>query len=218
MTDATPSLFVLSKLADTQVRRLLVMVHGYTGDENSMWIFSRAVSSPTHLIAPRALYPLQNGGYSWVKAKDTYETSHVEDFIHPADVLMKNIDHWIITNTPQVNEIDLMGFSQGAALSYIMGLKFPHRFRKIACLSGYFPEDRESLFSKPVRTETRYFIAHGKNDNIVPARMSREAFDILQRQDILVEYAEDDSGHKLGVENFQALKKFFDGPIYLEPE
>ncbi|MRS05577.1 hypothetical protein EG832_20535, partial [bacterium] len=98
------------------------------------------------------------------------------------------------------------------------GLIFPHRFRKIACLSGYFPENRESLLSKAVSSETQYFIAHGKNDEIVPAQMSREAFDILQRLDILVEYSEDNSGHKLGVDNFQALKNFFDDAIYPEPE
>ncbi len=34
--------------------RLLVLIHGWTGDENSMWIFTRRLSPDYWMIAPRA--------------------------------------------------------------------------------------------------------------------------------------------------------------------
>ncbi|HQV64553.1 MAG TPA: hypothetical protein PKV19_11160, partial [Anaerolineales bacterium] len=45
--------------------RLLVLIHGWTGDENSMWVFARGISSDYWMIAPRAPHPAESSGFSW---------------------------------------------------------------------------------------------------------------------------------------------------------
>ncbi len=45
--------------------RFLLLLHGWTGDENSMWIFARNFPADMWIAAPRALYPAEGGGYSW---------------------------------------------------------------------------------------------------------------------------------------------------------
>src|SRR5512138_3416920 len=47
--------------------RLLLLIHGLTGDENSMWVFARDLPSQYWMIAPRAPHSSQmdQGGYSW---------------------------------------------------------------------------------------------------------------------------------------------------------
>src|SRR5512135_2470515 len=47
--------------------RLLLLIHGLTGDENSMWVFARDLPASYWIVAPRAPYAAQmeQGGYSW---------------------------------------------------------------------------------------------------------------------------------------------------------
>ena len=45
--------------------RLLLLLHGFTGDENSMWVFASRLPQNSWLAAPRAPYPSPLGGFSW---------------------------------------------------------------------------------------------------------------------------------------------------------
>ena len=47
--------------------RLLLMLHGWTGDENSMWIFTPRLPQNFIIISPRGLFPTPMGGYGWVE-------------------------------------------------------------------------------------------------------------------------------------------------------
>jgi predicted esterase len=49
--------------ADSSTPRLLVMIHGLTGDENSMWVFARKFSTASYIIAPRAPHPANPQGF-----------------------------------------------------------------------------------------------------------------------------------------------------------
>ncbi|MFM8876383.1 MAG: hypothetical protein ACKOGC_09960, partial [Anaerolineae bacterium] len=51
--------------AESTNPRLLVMIHGLTGDENSMWVFARRFSSKYWIVAPRATHPAIPQGFSW---------------------------------------------------------------------------------------------------------------------------------------------------------
>ena len=53
--------------------RLLVMIHGWTGDENSMWVFARRFSEQYWIIAPRAPHPADPQGFSWRPPQDVYK-------------------------------------------------------------------------------------------------------------------------------------------------
>src|SRR4030066_268484 len=44
---------------------VLLMLHGWTGDENSMWVFASRLLKNALLIAPRGLYSTKGTGYSW---------------------------------------------------------------------------------------------------------------------------------------------------------
>ena len=44
---------------------VLIVLHGWTGDENSMWIFSPRLPKNALMVAPRGLYKTMDSGYSW---------------------------------------------------------------------------------------------------------------------------------------------------------
>ncbi len=45
--------------------RVLLLLHGWTGDENSMEIFTNGLPANYWLAAPRGIYASNLGGYSW---------------------------------------------------------------------------------------------------------------------------------------------------------
>ena len=42
------------RASDSPNPRLLLLLHGWTGDENSMWVFARGLSPNYWIVAPRA--------------------------------------------------------------------------------------------------------------------------------------------------------------------
>ncbi|MBI4732403.1 MAG: hypothetical protein HY781_09850 [Chloroflexi bacterium] len=51
--------------ATVRPARLLLMLHGWTGDENSMGLFAANMPEQYVVLLPRGPYPAPGGGYSW---------------------------------------------------------------------------------------------------------------------------------------------------------
>ena len=57
----------------------LLMIHGWGGDEDSMWVFSAKIPKSYSIIAPRGLYPVRQGGFRWSFNDDT-EWNSIQEF------------------------------------------------------------------------------------------------------------------------------------------
>ncbi|MFO3796703.1 MAG: hypothetical protein ACK8QZ_05375, partial [Anaerolineales bacterium] len=51
--------------AREQAKGLIFLLHGWTGDENSMWVFAPRTASQYWIVAPRAPFSTLPSGYSW---------------------------------------------------------------------------------------------------------------------------------------------------------
>lgn len=185
--------------------RFMLLLHGRTGNENAMWVFTHNFPASYWLIAPRA--PLESGsGYSWIGNTDAWPD--LIEFSVPASSLMKAIDQWIArTGIPQP-AIDVMGFSQGAAMAFALSAFYPERIRRVIALSGYMPLDNTYPGRYRALTNTSVFIAHGTKDTIVPMSMAEEAGQILSEVGARVTFCKSNTGHKLGVSCLRGLETF----------
>jgi len=186
---------------------VLVMLHGWTGDENAMWIFARRFPQECLMIAPRGLYETPLGGFGW--QPDTGQNwPKVEDFRPSIDRLIEFLSQ---DNFPQgdFSQFRLIGFSQGSALANTIGLLHPDKVTSLAGLSGFAPQDAEDYVeNKPLKGK-RAFLAHGTRDDLVPVVRARRAVELLENAGAEVTYCEDDVGHKLSASCFRALEEFF---------
>jgi phospholipase/carboxylesterase len=186
---------------------VLVMLHGWTGDENSMWVFTSRLPSDYMLIAPRALYPSALGGFSWVPSQ--YQPAPgIDDFqlaIRELNDLL-NPDHF---PEGDFNKIRLMGFSQGTALLYAYAFLQPDRVVSLAGLSGFLPAGTELLAGARPLAGKAAFVAHGTFDELVSVERARHAVDVLEQAGARVSYCEDEVGHKLSASCFRGLEGFF---------
>lgn len=186
---------------------VLLMLHGWTGDENSMWIFSPRLLKNAILIAPRGIYKTISSGYSW-HADITMHWPQAGDFSTSVEELVKAISTIRIPEA-NISELHVIGFSQGAALGYMMAIINPMKITTLVGLSGFLP-DGVSILLKPDHLKgLPVFIAHGAEDDIVPIERARKSVGILQDAGADVVYCEDQVGHKLSTKCFRGLEAFY---------
>jgi phospholipase/carboxylesterase len=191
---------------NTGLHPLILLLHGWTGDENSMWVFADRLPQHAWLVAPRGLYAAALGGYGW---QLSFERAwpDIDDF-RPA---MEAIWALLIAEhfpSADLSRVHIVGFSQGAALGYSLGLAYPWQVGVLAGLSGFTPEGIEALVSSHPLTGKTCFMAHGTQDQLVPVIRARQARQALLDAGAQVTYCEDEVGHKLSASCFRGLEKF----------
>jgi len=190
--------------------RMLLMLHGWTGDENSMWVFARKLPAQVAVLAPRGPYVAPEGGYTWREIHPgTWGLPGLDDFSQSAEALISFVDVWSNSERVDANQIDLIGFSQGAALSYTLALLHPERIRALAALSGFMPDGAEDLLARRPLAGKPVFIAHGRQDNMIPVEQARMAAAMLEGSGAKVTYCESEGGHKVSADCFTGLVDIF---------
>jgi phospholipase/carboxylesterase len=194
---------------------LLLLIHGLTGDENSMWVFAQELSSRYWMIAPRAPHAtqMQEGGYSW-RPPQFANMNEVSLDLHrtAAEALIRLVDEYAASVGLDASTFDVMGFSQGAAMSSLLAFLHPQRIRKAALLAGFVPGGLNELISQRPLEAKPFFVAHGTKDQMVTIDQARASVEVLEQAGAQVTYCEDNVGHKVSITCLRALKKFLTDP------
>ena len=187
---------------------VILMIHGWTGDENSMWVFAPRLPKNALLIAPRGLFATAGGGYSWYP-KQSKPLPWFDDFLPAIEQVFDTI---CVKNFPSgdFSSLHLVGFSQGAALACCMTVIYPERVASLAGLSGFLPDGAATRLSTGRLKGLPIFIAHGTQDERVPVERARSAVADLEKAGAKVTYCEDDVGHKLSSKCFHGLEAFYE--------
>lgn len=192
--------------------RLMLLIHGITGDENVMWVFARNLPADYWMVAPRAPYESQRqeGGYSWrLVSNDGEAHSRLEQLRDSAEALMHFVDAYAASVQVDANTFDVMGFSQGAAMCCLLAFLYPERIRKVGILAGFVPGGLEDWVSqRPLRGKP-FFVTHGTKDETVPIERAHHSVEVLEQAGAKVTYCEDEVGHKVSAACLRALKDFF---------
>jgi phospholipase/carboxylesterase len=197
------------RASQSESPRLLVLIHGWTGDENSMWIFTHGLSPDYWMIAPRAPHSAEPSGFSWRPPQPlTHGRPSLEMLLPAAEALIRLIDEYSASVKLDALQFDLIGFSQGAAMVNLMGMLYPHRIRKMGVLAGFVPAGLEELILKKPLAGKKIFVAHGTQDQMIPVDRARASIELLEQAGAQVTYCEDDVGHKLSADCLRALEGY----------
>ena len=185
-----------------------VMLHGWGGDENVMWIFAHTVPQGWLILAPRGIHPDGEGGFNWGPhmpgiqsgvAGYTEATGALEGFIRSLPDLYGAVPA----------RTYLMGFSQGAAMSFVLAFIRPGLLSGIAGLAGMIPSGVEPLAPHRPLEGLPVFMANGTEDERVPIAEARKSVERIKAAGAQVTYVEEQVGHKIGREGMRALKEWW---------
>ena len=193
--------------------RLLVMIHGWTGDENSMWVFTRGLSPDYWIIAPRAPHNADKSGYSWRPLQPgTWGMPSLEQLYPAAEGLIRLVDEYQAATGVDASTFDVMGFSQGGAMTAVLGMTFPQRIRKMGILAGFVPAGLDRQIANRALQGKDIFVAHGTRDELVSIERARTSIGLLEQAGANIVYCEDEVGHKLSANCLRALEAYLAAP------
>lgn len=200
-----------TKNSTAQNPKLLVLIHGWTGDENSMWVFARKLAPQYWMIAPRAPYPAEPSGFSWRPPQpELFGRPSLEALKPSVEALIRLIDEYAASVKLDARQFDAVGFSQGGAMVNALGALYPQRVRKMGVLAGFVPYQMEEIIQAKPLVGKNIFVAHGTQDEMVTIKRAYASMDLLKQAGATVTYFEDAIGHKMSASGVKALKEYLE--------
>ena len=189
---------------------LLLLLHGYGSNEEDLFSFAPELPDDSYVISVRAPYDLQPYGHAWYAIHfdaDENKFSDNEQAKESVAIIASFIDEIVKKYPIDANNVTLIGFSQGAILSYGTALTYPEKVTKVVALSGYFNQDilPEVINTKAI-SHLKFFISHGSVDQVIPVDWARKAKPTLENLGLEVEYHEYPIGHGVSPKNFFDFK------------
>lgn len=193
------------------------MLHGYGSDENDLFSFASELPEELFIISVRAPYPMQPYGNAWYAIyfdKTSGKFSDSEQAKESRDLIAAFIEEAVDAYDVDLQNVTLLGFSQGTILSYGVALNNPEKVKNIIALSGYINEEllpknlNEKDFSK-----LDFYCSHGSVDQVIPVEWARKAKPFLDKLGIKNQYSEFPVGHGVAPQNFFELKSWLEKRI-----
>jgi phospholipase/carboxylesterase len=179
-------------------RPMLIALHGYEGNKESMMAIAQKINSRDFIIAslqgPNGFFVRSDDekkpkiGFGWMmqyKAEDTI-------WLHHKTILS------IIEDTAAKHKIDrraifLLGFSQSVSLNYRFAFTRPNKIRGVIAVCGGIPGDWDE--DKYYESNTDALVIAGETDEFYPIERVRTFKEALERRARTVEFHSFTAGH-----------------------
>ena len=191
---------------------LLLLLHGYGSNEEDLFSFASELPDEYYVVSVRAPYDLQPYGHAWYAIHfDADENKFSDDAqaIESRELIIQFIEELIAKYPIDATQVSLVGFSQGAILSYATALSYPEKISRVVALSGYLNEKiiLENFASKNIK-DLKLFISHGTVDQVIPVDWARKAQPFMENLGLNVTYKEYPIGHGVAPQNFYDFKNW----------
>ena len=191
---------------------LLILLHGYGSNEEDLFSFAPELPDDSYVISVRAPYDLQPYGHAWYAIHFDADENKFSDNVQAkqsVELIASFIEEIVKQYPIDTKNVTLVGFSQGAILSYATALTFPDKVAKVVALSGYFNQEimPEVIDTKSI-SHLKFFVSHGSVDQVIPVEWARKAKPALENLGLEVEYHEYPVGHGVAPQNFFDFKNW----------
>jgi phospholipase/carboxylesterase len=196
---------------------LLILLHGYGSNEEDLFSFAKELPKNSYIISLQAPHFLMYGAYAWYAINFDSDENKFSDITQAKEsvVLIKNQINQLITELPiDKDNITLIGFSQGAILSYAFAFSFPELVKNVVALSGYINQEiADENYLQNNFSHLSIFASHGTVDQVIPVDWARKTPNILDNMNINNIFKEYPVGHGIAPQNFFDFKKFIEENI-----
>lgn len=179
-------------------KKAIILLHGVGSNEQDLFGLADHLPADYYIISARGPYTLGPGRYAWYNV-DFSTGKPVFDAKQEASsraAIVKFIAQ--VKQQYHFDEIYLGGFSQGAIMSYTIGLTLPGEVKGIIAMGGRVLEEIKPTVKKSdALSHLKVFVAHGVQDGTLPIHYAREAKTLLETLDVPLSYHEYNMGHQI---------------------
>jgi predicted esterase len=184
---------------DASPRPLLIALHGYEGNKESMMALSQRINSRDYIIAsvqgPNSFFVRPETepnkpkiGFGWMmryKAEETIRLHH--------QTLLSVIEETAADHPIDRRAIFLLAFSQSVSLNYRFAFTRPGTVRGVIAVCGGIPGDWDQ--EKYHHSNTDLLIISGESDEFYPLERTRTFKEAMSRRSPSVEFRSFPVGH-----------------------
>ena len=185
----------------------LLLLHGYGSNADDLFSFVDFLPEKLTIISLEAPLMTPFGGKAWYSihfdaAQDKW--SDLKEAEKSLYTIIRQLDYFIKEYDLNPIDIGLMGFSQGAILSWSLLLDHPEQFRRAICMSGYI---NTQLLSKNIDEYQNIlaYASHGTNDQTIPYQWSETSVNKLRLNNPKISFNSYPDGHNVSPENLRDL-------------
>lgn len=174
------------------------------------------------LLFPEAQYVLQPGArsYTWFNTGGDLRRNP-EEFERVAGLLHEFIAAALPRYGGDPERVALLGFSQGGSIAYRLALAEPRRWRGLAALSTWLPEEAEAAghaAGPAAAAALPILIQHGAQDPMIALDRARDSKTRLEALGAKPDYREYPMGHQIGNESLRDLALWTQQVLDVTPE
>lgn len=190
---------------------LMILLHGVGSNEEDLFSFADQLPARFLVVSARGPYTLGQDSYGWYHidystGKSVYNKEEAEK---SRNTILEFIDQLSAKHNFDKSQVYLCGFSQGAIMSYSVGLTHPEKIKGIALMSGRLLEEVKPMIApKDKLKNLDIFISHGTKDPVLTIAYARDAHTYLQQLGLQPVYNEYSEPHTISRAMFDDLLKW----------
>jgi len=198
------SFVYLERKAISSNAPLLLLLHGYGSNADDLFSFAAYIPDTYHVVSLQAPLPMSHESFAWFPI---HFTESMERWTSPEEVnkakdyIAEFLSYYEEKGGFDNSRIYLMGFSQGAMLSYAVGLD-TKAVKGIAALSGYIDPRVVDFTNTEMKS---IYVSHGKEDMVVPFAWAEQSVEKLKEYGYQPEFYEYPQGHGINQDNLTTI-------------
>jgi phospholipase/carboxylesterase len=192
---------VREPVVKTKKNKGIILLHGVGSNEQDLFNLAGQLPNDFYIISPRGQFTLGADRYAWYSVdfstgKPVYNT---EQELSSRKVIAKFVEQ--VKEKYKLDHVYLGGFSQGAIMSFSVGLLNPKEIKGVIAFSGRLLEEIKPMVRKVDHLQQlKVFLAHGVQDNTLPVHYAKQAKDYIESLGIPLSYHEYPMGHQISNE------------------
>ena len=188
----------------------IFVLHGYGANAHDL------LGLAPHLLGGEALVIAPQGplavpldpqgrlhGYAWFPLT-LVQPPTPEDVQKGIDAAQAFVDAAIEKYPVDPKRIALLGFSQGGLVAFALALQAPGRWKALAALSTWLPDDLNAALDADA-SALPVWVHHGTKDEVIAVSRARDTKAKLEARGVPITYKEYEMGHEISVDSLRDL-------------
>lgn len=194
----------LDRKGTTPNAPLLLLLHGYGSNAADLFSFAAYIPDTYHVVSLQAPLPMSHESFAWFPIHFTESMerwTNPEEVKKATDYIAEFLSYYEEKGGFDNSRIYLMGFSQGAMLSYAVGLG-TKTVKGIAALSGYIDSRVVDFTNTEIKS---IYVSHGTEDMVVPYAWAEQSVEKLKEYGLSPQFHTYPQGHGINQDNLTTI-------------
>ncbi len=181
---------IINPSSKSSPKNAVILCHGYGGDGKDISILANYWKNflpDTMFVCPDApeVCKVNPSGFQWFDLMDQTDDEILSKSLIAENKLNNFINEVTSQNKLNLNDIALVGFSQGCMISLQTALK---KRDKIKCLIGYSGKILNiKHLNQNINSKPEIFLMHGDKDAVVPINFLLEAKEFFNKNNYIIQ-------------------------------